>query len=176
MCFGNAAIQSMDTMHLNFKHTGNKQQQQQKAKCTVYLLPQVISINTVHYKNSFLFWKTTANIVPQRSKDTMNVITANLLSRLHLNSWHLDKQRSSQKFNCFFSLGFEKTTVTSEFCPNLHADKHCRNVILDMTWSCSGKLTKNLILEMYSKNRISSSSYNCTHLRKQIVKIYLSHW
>lgn len=105
--------------------------------------------NTVNFRNPFLFWRILANIESQCS---MNALIANLLSRLHLNSWHSDKQWSSQKVNCFFSLGSEKTTAASEFCPHLHAGKHYRNVILDMTFNCKGQLMKNLILRCIQKS------------------------
>lgn len=61
-CFGNTAIQSMGTTQFNFKHTGNKQK---TAINTVHLLPQVIAIYILHFKNSFLFWRITANVVSQ---------------------------------------------------------------------------------------------------------------
>lgn len=63
--------------------------------------------------------------------------------RLHLNSWLAFGQAGKQpKSNCFFFLGLETTTGTSEFCPHLHADRHCKNVRLDTTWSCSGKINE----------------------------------
>lgn len=80
------------------------------AKCTVNLLQQVTPINTVNFRNPFIFWRIPANIESQCS---MGILIANLLSRLHLNSWHSDKQWSSQKVNWFFSLGSEKKQTSS---------------------------------------------------------------
>lgn len=127
----------------------------------------VTSKNTVNFRNSISFWRIPANIESQCS---MNVLIANLLSRIHLNSWHSDKQWS-QKVNCFFSLGSTAKNNSSIWSLLTSA---CRQTLQECYFRHDIQLQRKTNEESHSyhvfKNQIGFSSYNCTHHRQQVVK------